>query len=70
MQIGNINLPSEIIQHEYRIGVLEQVVDRILRNFPRIGGLISEIEMMQIRKDVVAQLQRKYPESGIKLEGL
>ena len=70
MRMENINVPNELIQHEYRIGVLERVVELLLKNFPRIGGLISENQMLEIRRSVVVQLQEKYPEAGIKLEGL
>lgn len=67
MRIGDVEVDSEIIQQQYRIGVLEKVVEVMLNSFPRIGGLISQQQMLEIRRSVVAELQKKYPNSNVKL---
>src|SRR6266853_5018607 len=55
---GNVDVAGSLIQQEYRIAVLERVVDLLIQRFPRIGSVISESEMAAIRASVVAELQR------------
>lgn len=69
IQIGEIDVASQILENEYRIMVLERVVDRLIQRFPVIGGPISSTEMDEIRQSVIKQLQQKYPNSGITLKG-
>lgn len=69
IQIGEIDVASQILENEYRIMVLERVVDRLIQRFPVIGGPISAQEMDEIRRSVIEQLQKKYPKSGITLKG-
>jgi hypothetical protein len=68
IQIGEVDVASQILDNEYRIMVLERVVDRLIQRFPVIGGPISPTEMDEIRRSVVKLLQQKYPNSGITLK--
>jgi hypothetical protein len=70
VRIGGVNVGSSIIENEYRIAVLERVVDTLIQRFPTVGRPISETEMQAIRSEVVRQLQTKYPNSGITLRDI
>ena len=63
LSIGGIDLTDSIINTEFRLGVLERVVDRLLRVAPL--GTVTETDMKKIREEVLQTLQKKYPEAGI-----
>ncbi len=64
IKIAGVDLFSQGLDNEFRINVLEKVVDKILSKQPTI---LSKDEYNQIRKEVVANLQKKYLEAGIQL---
>lgn len=66
IQIGSINVPDAIINTEFRVSVLERVVDKLIRAAP--VGAISENDMQAIRREVVELMQKKYPDAGISLQ--
>lgn len=63
LSIGGIDLTDSIINTEFRLGVLERVVDRLLRVAPL--GTVTDADMKKIRDEVLQALQKKYPEAGI-----
>ncbi len=70
IKIGDVDVASQIMESEYRIGVLERVIDLLLARFPSVGATpVTQLEMDRIRQSVVEQLQKKYPNSGISLVG-
>ena len=68
IQIGEVDVASQILENEYRILVLERVIDLLIQKFPIVGRPISNTEMDEIRRSVIKQLQQKYPNSGITLK--
>ena len=68
MRIPDQTLETAILDQAYRLGVLERVVELITQRLPSIGGVISSAEMQVIRRDVVIDLQRRFPQVPIKLE--
>jgi len=65
IKFGEID-SGQILDNEFRIMVLESVVDRILQTSPQAA---KSLDMNAIRHKVVADLQKKYPNSGIGLKG-
>lgn len=63
IRIAGVDLFSQGLENEYRISVLEKVLDKIITNNPSVK--ISEKEIEEIRKEVIFLLQKKYPEAGI-----
>jgi len=53
---------SQIIENEFRVGVLERVLDWQNQN---TGHPVPKEELQKIREEVVRELNRKYPNSGI-----
>jgi hypothetical protein len=68
VKFGEIDA-SQILENEYRIGVLEGIVDWILTNNTAFATQLSPGQLSQIRQSVVTRLQKKYPNSGIELSG-
>lgn len=68
IRIGEVDVAKQLLENEFRIAVLERVVDRLIQSIPIIGGAISRAEMDGIRKEAVQQLQAKYPNSAIGLK--
>ncbi|MCA9355167.1 hypothetical protein KC865_01280 [Candidatus Kaiserbacteria bacterium] len=62
IKFGEIDA-SQILDNEYRIGVLELIVQKIAS-----GQSVGNVELQEIRKTVVERLQKKYPNSGIELK--
>jgi len=65
IKFGEID-SSQILDNEFRILVLERVVDHLLKSNPDVA---SGLDINRIRQDVVEVLKKKYPNSGIELKG-
>lgn len=70
MALGGVDTQfrSIILQNEYRIAVLERVVELLIQRFPLVGRPISESEMQRIRQDALEELKQKYPGAQIALK--
>ncbi len=68
IKFGEIDA-GQIIQNEYRIGILEKVTEWILTNYPDFTNDLTPDMMAQFRNDVVIKLRDKYPSSEIELVG-
>lgn len=66
IKFGEIDA-TQIIENEYRIGVLERIIELILQRSSIT--VIKPNEIQAIRDNVIIQLQKKYPNSGIALKG-
>jgi len=67
IKIGDIDIAQQTLDNEFRLGVLERLLQDIINNNP---ALIKpdQNRLNQIREEVVEQLQQKYPNSGIELK--
>ena len=66
INVGGIDLTASVLDSEYKIKVLEKVIDKILI---KMGGVtLTPQELEIIRKEAVAELQKKYPTAGIDLK--
>jgi|LakMenEpi03Aug12_release.lakeMendotaPanAssembly.Ray.scaffolds.fasta_scaffold5542907_1 hypothetical protein len=63
IKIGDVDLVDSAINTEFRISVLEKVVDRLLRAAPY--GSISPQDIERMRDDALSELQKKYPNAGL-----
>ncbi len=68
IKFGEIDV-SQILENEYRINVLERILDWILKNNSAFNHQLTPDIISQIRKDVIKDLQKKYPNSGIEIKG-
>ena len=63
ISIGGVDLFNQGLNNEYRIMVLERVIDVILKKNTSL--IITQQEIESIRKHAIADLQKKYPQAGI-----
>lgn len=68
ISIGGIDLTDSVINAEFRIGILERIVDRLVRAAP--PGTVTETDLRLIRLEVITALQKKYPQAGITSKGV
>jgi hypothetical protein len=62
-EIAGVNLFSQGLGNEYRISILERILDKIVSNNPNIK--ITKDEINEIKKATLLSLQTKYPEAGL-----
>lgn len=67
IKIGDIDIAQQTLDNEFRLGVLERLMEHVVNNNPTLVRPSQE-QLNQIRKDVVQQLQKKYPNSGIEFK--
>jgi len=68
IKIGEVDVASQILENEYRVAVLERVVDFLLSRAQTVTGpALSPTDLNRIRREVVEQLKEKYPNSGLEL---
>lgn len=65
IKFGEIDA-NQIVDNEFRIMVLERVVQRLVSATPEVR---SSLKLEEIRHEVIAELQKKYPNSGVSLKG-
>lgn len=66
IKFGEID-SNQILENEYRIGVLERTLDWILTNNTAFVKQLTPEIIKQIRIGVVEDLKKKYPNSGIEI---
>lgn len=65
VSIGGINIPESLIMCEWRLGVVERLLEQVMPSLPY--GTITQAKIDKIRADVFAELQKKYPDAGLTL---
>ena len=63
--VAGIDVAKVSVENEFRIGVLEGLVDLLLQ---RSGVRISAVDMEAIRQATFERLRAKYPEMGLRFE--
>ena len=69
-KIGDIDIASTLLEHEFRILVLEGVIDVLMSRIPIVGPAVRPEEVQQIRERAIARLKLKYPNANIQLESV
>lgn len=67
IKIGDIDIANQTLENEFRIGVLERLLENVLNSNPGLNKP-TQAQLDQIRQEVVQQLQKKYPNSGIEFK--
>lgn len=67
VRLGEIEL-NQILENEYRIRYLEELVKWLIASRPMHERPTNE-ELQEMRQDALKKLQKKYPKSGIELRG-
>lgn len=64
-RITIVDLFNQTINNEYRITILEKVIERMTKNNP---NLLEQKDVEEIQEETLIELQKKYPAVGIKKE--
>lgn len=62
ISVGGINLAEAALDAQYRIAVLEKIVEHLMR----AAGSITPTDLKRYQDQALNDLQRKYPDAGIK----
>jgi len=64
INIGGIDIAQSALDSEFRIIVLEKIVEKLLN---QVGGrnVLSPEEVEKVRADAFKELQKKYPDAGL-----
>ena len=66
LEVGGINLVEAIVNAEYKIGVLERLVNRLAHAAPE--SEITNAIVEEFRRETLEELKKKYPNAGISLK--
>ena len=64
IKIGDFDIAKQLLDNEFRIGVLEKLLEKVLNN-NRTLILPTQAEVEEMRKATAESLKIKYPNSGI-----
>ncbi len=65
MEVNGVVFPNSVLELELRVGTLERLLESIvMANQGRVQAP-TLAQVAQIRKEVVADLQKRYPNAGI-----
>jgi hypothetical protein len=67
IKIGDIDIANQTLENEFRLGVIERLLEMVLNSNPNLKKPTQK-ELGRIRQEVVQQLQKKYPNSGIEFK--
>lgn len=67
INIGGINLTDSIINTEFRIGVLEKIVEQLASQ--TYAGNFSQQSIEKARETTLLEMQKKYPDAGLEKTG-
>jgi hypothetical protein len=63
LKVGGIDLANSLIDAEFRISVLERIIEKLINQLGKQSLTQEDIE--RFKEDTLKQLQKKYPEAGI-----
>lgn len=64
-KFGEIDI-MQILENEFKISVLERIIDHILLHLP--PGSLTQSDLANIRTKALEAMQQKYPNSNIQLK--
>lgn len=64
ISVGGINLAEAAIDAQYRIAVLEKIVEHLVNR--AVPGAISAHDIRRYQDQALNEMQRKYPNAGLK----
>jgi len=64
IKIGEFDIANQLLDNEFRIGVLEKLLEKVLNNNPTLK-LPTPSDLENFRTQTAEELKKKYPNSGI-----
>jgi hypothetical protein len=66
IKIGDIDIANQVINNEFKQKLVGKVIDWIFANNAQLNRPTPE-ELEKIKEEIVRELQKKYPNSDVKL---
>jgi hypothetical protein len=63
ISVGGINLVESTLDAEYRLSVLEQIVEHLINR--AVPGTLTPADLSRFQDQALKNLQTKYPQAGI-----
>lgn len=63
IHIGGLDLTDTVVNLEFRMGVLERVMDKVAAFVP--AGALTQADLEAIREQVMKDMQKRYPDLGL-----
>jgi hypothetical protein len=63
IHIGGLDLTDTVVNLEFRMGVLERVMDKVSAFVP--AGALTKADLEAIRDQVMKDMQKRYPDLGL-----
>jgi hypothetical protein len=63
IHIGGLDLTDTVVNLEFRMGVLERVMDKVSAFVP--AGALTQADLEAIRDQVMKDMQKRYPDLGL-----
>jgi hypothetical protein len=63
IHIGGLDLTDTVINLEFRMGVMERLMDKMTTFVP--SGAITQADVEAMRAEVMKDLQKRFPDLGI-----
>lgn len=64
ISVGGINLVDGVIDAQYRIAVLERIVEHLASRSP--AGTLTQADIARFQNEALTEMQKKYPSAGIR----
>ncbi len=68
LKIGDVEVAPKILENEFRLALLEKTLDYIIKSNNGRLMVPSLFQTEMWRKEVVAEMKRKYPNMGLELK--
>jgi hypothetical protein len=62
ISVGGIDLAGGVVDAQYRIAVLEKIVQYLVNRMP---GTIGPADIKRFQDEAFEELRRKYPDAGL-----
>lgn len=63
ISVGGVNLVEGLLDAQYRLAVLEKVVEHLLSR--AAPGTLTPADLKKYQDEALADLKKRYPEAGI-----
>jgi anti-sigma-K factor RskA len=67
VKIGDVDIVASTLNNEYRLGVLEKTLERLIAKNPSLR--ITNSDLVEARREALSDLQEKYPNMNIREGG-
>ncbi len=64
IEVGGVNLVEGVLDAQYKVAVLEKLVQHLAKQMP--PGTMSQADIDRYQEEALEEMQKRYPDAGIK----